>query len=267
MAWTLIIPVVVAAQPMTIATPGLRVSGLDQALASFHTEHLATQLATRQMKLITPRDIEAVLGLERQRQLLGCGDLATSCLAELGAALGADAVLTGDEFRVGSAVQVNLKVLRATNSDVLAVFSERAPSVDAVADVLTRAAERFAEEVPAKLGRAVAAKPKGRPWVWGVLIGGGVVTGAGVLGLVVANVQAGRLRAGAPALTFREREQVVSAGKTAETLGWVGVAVGSAALATSLILAFVPGASADAVTLMIAPTPSSATVMLSVMWP
>ena len=43
--------------------------------------------------MITPSDIGAALGVERQRELIGCSD--TGCLAEIGAALGVDYIVHG----------------------------------------------------------------------------------------------------------------------------------------------------------------------------
>lgn len=59
------------------------------------SEVLATHLREHGLKVMTGRDIGAVLGLERQKQLLGCMDDSTSCSAELAGALGVGALVVG----------------------------------------------------------------------------------------------------------------------------------------------------------------------------
>ncbi|MBS2029218.1 MAG: hypothetical protein JST54_15050 [Deltaproteobacteria bacterium] len=56
-------------------------------------ETLGARLRELGLTVLSPADIEATLGVDRQRQLLGCG--ASSCLAELGAALGVDYIVRG----------------------------------------------------------------------------------------------------------------------------------------------------------------------------
>ena len=54
-------------------------------------------------QVISQQDIATMLGLERQKQLMGCADDSTSCLAELSGALGARFVMSGTLTRLGLA--------------------------------------------------------------------------------------------------------------------------------------------------------------------
>jgi hypothetical protein len=55
---------------------------------------LAKDLRDLGFQVITPTDIGAALGLERQKQILGCTE--SSCLAEIGGAMGADYIVHGE---------------------------------------------------------------------------------------------------------------------------------------------------------------------------
>src|SRR4051794_4567099 len=96
------------AAPIRVAAPGFATVGIAPELANVYVERFATVLAsTGTVKVTTSRDIAQVIGLERQRQLLGCAD-ETSCLAELAGGLGVDAVLSGSLARTGSYITVTL---------------------------------------------------------------------------------------------------------------------------------------------------------------
>ena len=53
-------------------------------------------------------DNGSMLGIERQKQLVGCGEDSSSCMAELSGALNARYVLGGSVSRFGDALQLNL---------------------------------------------------------------------------------------------------------------------------------------------------------------
>ncbi len=111
--------VIVAATPVKVATTSWTVSGVDQPVGAAMLDRFATQLgATGAVKVTTRNDIEQALGLERQRQLLGCSD--GGCLAELAGALGVDAVLTGSVVRVGKQLTVTLRAVAASSGQEIA---------------------------------------------------------------------------------------------------------------------------------------------------
>src|SRR5690348_11914731 len=110
--WSVALVLVLAA-PLKVAVPGIRVVGMDEKRASFFNEHLAQQLADRGLITVTPEEIGALIGIERQRQLLACSD--TNCTAELAGALGVDLLVTGTAARIGSVVQLDLKAIDSHN--------------------------------------------------------------------------------------------------------------------------------------------------------
>ncbi|MDQ3266258.1 MAG: hypothetical protein M3Y59_21860 [Myxococcota bacterium] len=80
-----------ASAGVKVAAPGLTATGVDPRIAAFFSEHLAQQLAHRGLGVTTAAEISTLLGLERQKQLLGCAD----CQVELGNALGVQGMVQG----------------------------------------------------------------------------------------------------------------------------------------------------------------------------
>jgi hypothetical protein len=101
------------AEPITIATPGLNVSGLERGTADALVQRLAAGLKGRGVSMTTPADVAVVLGLERQRQLLGCSSDSSNCAMELAAALNARVLLGGSIARVGAGYAVHTAWSRA----------------------------------------------------------------------------------------------------------------------------------------------------------
>lgn len=134
----------------TVASTDWASSGLDAALASTLESRFLDLLSTGGIKVTSSKDVAAFLGLERQKQLLGCS--ATSCTAELAGALGVDAILFASVVRAGSGYTVSLRVTSATNAQSIASMSGRAPTVDALQDWLDAAATKLARQLRANAG-------------------------------------------------------------------------------------------------------------------
>jgi len=99
--------------------------GLDPRAAGTLTTVLTADAARVGFDVISQADITAMLAFQKQRQMLGCTD--DGCLAELGGALGADFVLSGEAAVVGSRNHVSLVMVDAKKAKVLgrnAGFSE-----------------------------------------------------------------------------------------------------------------------------------------------
>jgi hypothetical protein len=162
---------------------------MEADLVAFHSEHLAQQLKVAGFDVVTNKEIAVLLGMERQKQLLGCSE--GSCIAEMASALGADAVVLGDIAKVGDERQINLKVISSANGKTLATYTDRVGSDDAIVDSLTRAAAHLTYEVCAALGRPVPTgvanlqvkNPLKRAGF--VTLGAGIVVGAVGAGLLI----------------------------------------------------------------------------------
>jgi hypothetical protein len=141
-------------QPIRMAVMQFSGPGMEASEADLYSEHVATQLAGRGFQVSTAKQIAAVLGLERQKQLVGCSDSASSCFAELANALGVDGILVGEIGRLDETThQVSLKVVDSVTGRLLASSSARAAGRAAVMDELTWGSRRIANGMAARMKR------------------------------------------------------------------------------------------------------------------
>lgn len=184
------------------------------------SEHLATQLIAQGLRVSTPRDISAVLGLERQKQLLGCGD--DSCIAEIAGALGVSDVVNGELARVDDGFRLLVKVISAANgrprfarSVALKTEGEVFEALDAWALIIA------GREAPKQATRTLA------PVVPMAVGGAALAVGAGFL--ISAGISWGSLqRRGDVALSLSDAQLARVNGERDQWLG-VGLAGGGAA--------------------------------------
>jgi hypothetical protein len=159
MSTVLVVAVLAATAPVKVASPGLSGVGVSQELLTFVTEHLSQQLTFEGLEVFPPANIAAVLGLERQKELLGCGD--ASCMAELASALGVDAILVGNLAKLGEVYQLDARLVSATDGKVVALFSKRVQTDTQLLDAMHEAAVLMAPQLATKLGRTIT--PVARP--------------------------------------------------------------------------------------------------------
>jgi len=161
-----------AAQPqLKLAVPGLTGVGVDEKTASFFAEHLAQQLAYEGAKVSTPRQIEAMVGFDRQKQLLGCSGGSDSCASEIGNALGVDGLVIGDVAHLaGGRFQVNVKLLSAVTGDVVGLDARGADTEQEVLEVLRASAHALSAQAAKALARSlspIARSSEGfQKWWW-----------------------------------------------------------------------------------------------------
>lgn len=245
-------------KPPNVAVTTFSVVDLSAERAEFYTEHFADRLADQGVRVVTPREISTLLGLERQRALLGCqDDAASSCLIEMANALGVDGMVLGTVAKVGTEYQVNVKIIASDNGRRLAVHSAKVGGEGAIVDALTQAALSMAAQLNASLGRAPATGGA-RSWWWLPASIGALALAGGTVGLVVAENSRARL-ASNEQLGTATAMQVLESGKTARTLGWVGIGVGAIAIGTAVGLLVAGGPSAS-VTPVATVTPDGASI-------
>jgi TolB-like protein len=174
--------------------------GLDPRSAGTLTTVLSADAARVGFDVISQSDIAAMLAFQKQRQMLGCAD--DGCLAELGGALGADFVLSGEAAVVGSRNHVSLVLV---DSKRAAVVARSAGFSEAGADQLAIAAlARFRALVKQVRPDLAAAAPAiespdarrlhaRRTAAWWTLGAGGVVLAGGAAVGLVARSQANDL--------------------------------------------------------------------------
>ena len=247
------------AAPVKVAVPGFTIVGMDMALGDAWADSFVTRLgADTDFKLISSKDIAAVLGLERQKELLGCGEAQTSCLAELAGALGVDAILSGTFAQSGTSITATLRVLKSSDGSQIAASTSRLKDGEALQDWLeVQAGElggkmRVAFGLPARAGAAVAATTGSTPTststvsstsssgggssivrlVPGILGAAALITGGVLFGL--SKGSASRLQSPEP-LTSQQISELKSGGRTFEGAG-VGLMIGGGvAIAASVV--------------------------------
>jgi hypothetical protein len=206
---------------------------VDRGLASFFSAEFARALRLNEVPVVTSDEVASILGKERQRAMLGCADSqSSSCLAELGSALGCDATLVVNLAQLDGTYRANLKVLSSRDGSTLTETVVESDSPKGFVRELEGAAERLAAGLSHK-----ATSLRARAWV--PAVAGVVVAAAGVVCLTQANGRARALDAelAAQGAVTDRATTLATEGKTFQTLGWVGAGVGAAALVGAAAMA------------------------------
>ncbi len=139
-----------------VVVMNLQTSAATAELAPPLTEALAHRLAVSKLKIFTQGDIAAVIGLERQKSFLGCGE--TGCLTEIGDAMGARYVVSGRVDKLGGRFMLTATLWDGQKTEVAA----RARRETGDEAELTASTEQLADELLPALGVA-APPPKVEP--------------------------------------------------------------------------------------------------------
>ena len=164
-----------SARPKMVVLNLQAAGGTEQGVAEAFTETLAVEAGHIGTFAVTSqKDMQTVLGVERQRELLGCGGQATSCMSELADALGARFVLSGSLTRLGEAWQLNLQMVDSRTAQPVGRSTRIATSL-----------EVLRAQLPFALAEATATPPPARPSrvlpITLISVGGAAVVGSGVL--------------------------------------------------------------------------------------
>ncbi len=103
------------------------VQGVSPGSATILTAIVVDDAARGGYDVISQADVSAMIGFEKQKQMLGCGE-DSSCLAEIGGALGVDFVLSGQVGQIGSRFHLSFQLLDSRKGKVVArtaKFSDR----------------------------------------------------------------------------------------------------------------------------------------------
>lgn len=107
------------------------------------SEQVLTELGhDERLEVIGTSDVQAILGIERQKQLLGCTDVANSCLIEISSALGAPWLVSGSLAKLGKAMRMDLKLIRSRDGKVVfrdgRTFKDESDVFEAVSALVTK---------------------------------------------------------------------------------------------------------------------------------
>ncbi len=228
----MVLTAVLAADKPKLAVLDVQAVGVEPEKAVALGDAITQELSRRGFfEVISSNDIRTLLGVERQKQLLGCGD--TNCTAELSGAIGARFVLQSSLTRLGDSLQLSVQMLDSAKAQTVARSVRLAHDVQQLAAVLPWAlAEATATPLP-------PAPSKVLPWTF---IGLGAVAFAG--GGIVAIDGFSRERAlradlkettgvFKPLDVYREEVEVIARNKTA---GLLVAATGAALIGVGIFL-------------------------------
>ncbi|MFL5319399.1 MAG: hypothetical protein ACJ790_07060 [Myxococcaceae bacterium] len=223
-----------------LAAPGVSFVNLDDKTGSFYLDYFAQQVALNPWMSVTTRaQVEAVIGMERQKQLLGCGDQSAECTAELAGALGVDLLIVGSLGKVGSGFLVNLTVVSAKDAQAVFVMSNRVKDEDALLDYLGAQAKALSEKykpaaakaapvetpVVAETGVVGPARPKA--WIVPTTLGALALAGAATT-YAMANGHKTALTNGT--FTFGSYDDVAAYRRQGQNLNAIALGLGASAV-------------------------------------
>ena len=197
-------------------------------------------------------EIRAMIGLEHEKSLLGCSD--SSCLAEIGGALGAERLVLGTLSRFGDNYVLDLKLLDSRSAKVLAEGSAQFQEEGALPAAVAQSVESLFPG--AKPSAPVAADTSERPELtaapetqgrshalaWTLWAGGAVAAGFAVYGAVRDVGFQGTLNqisSGSPVATYNAALGNAWRGQ-ANAQNWqvAALALGAVAVAAGVVGAF-----------------------------
>jgi hypothetical protein len=122
----------------SIAVLDVQAPGLDATLLPSLTELVSSEVnKSDQYRVISSRDIQTLLGFEKQKELVGCDD--ATCITELVGALGVDQVIATQIGTLRDLFIVNLKLVNVRTAAVESRVSDTVRGEEALIDSLRTA--------------------------------------------------------------------------------------------------------------------------------
>ncbi|MFZ5445685.1 MAG: hypothetical protein ACOZQL_37175 [Myxococcota bacterium] len=194
------------------------------------SEQLLTELQrTGRFEAMGTSDLQVLLGMERQKAILGCSpDGESACLAEISAALGAPWVVSGSLAQFGKVTRLDLKLISAKSGKAVfrdgASFSEESALFSQVSDIVQRmVASLEPQHQPTAPAGAVV-----------TTISGGVLTLGGAALLVVGGLGRASTTENLATLQYSEAKAQLSRANTFLLIGGLTAGVGVAALVSGV---------------------------------
>lgn len=127
-----------------IAVMDLGGFGMEEGQRALLSEVALTSAGgSSKVETIGKSDIAAMLGFEKQKQMMGCGD-DFSCIAEVGGALGVEYMITGSVGAIGELHRVDVKLVEVRKARVAARAGE---TVSGGVEELVAAVQRSVRQV------------------------------------------------------------------------------------------------------------------------
>jgi hypothetical protein len=233
------------------------------------------------IKVVAGADLSALIGFDKQKQMLGCSD--SSCLAEIGGALGVDYLLSTEVSEVGGVWLLSTTLLDIGKANSLKRVSKKA---DKVRDLVELAQQATSEALgalglPGPTGAKVEPKPDEKPaaatsatataqssmtttrkaGIGLAVAGGALLVGGGVCGILALGKYNEAKATSDPAVFASAK----STGAPQALIADVLYGVGAAAAIAGIVLAVVGGNSGASAspTATLAPVNGGAAVVVS----
>lgn len=240
----------------------LAAQGVSPAQAAALTDAVVAVLAKRGLfDIVGQRDLQATLGMQRQRDLLGvCESHPEQCARDFASALSAPIVLSGQLSRVGAAFQLTLQMTDTLKAQPVARSTRFAPSLEALqALVPYAAAEATGSPLPPPPSRVLP--------VTLLSVGGATVLSGGVVALLAFTKQSTLNEELCPTavaadgsctgVNLRPRAYYVEQEQLVQRQSWLGAGLalaGGVLMAAGLWLMPPPQASPGGFALLVRPT-------------
>ncbi len=209
----LVATLVLAAGPLTLATPGFTCIGVDPAACAEKVERFVRLIGVEGVFLTAPAQVKEQLGVEGLAQLLAC-DEDRECVARFGVLLKVDGVLVGTLQYSDGAWFLSARVVRSRDASAwVSASTDKMRTETAAQAWLDSTARDFADHLLASLGT-----PAGVRWT------------PGIVGLALAGVGAGLYLSGKG---DEAKAPDVAQGK--ETFGAVMMGLGGVGLVWSIV--------------------------------
>lgn len=243
--WPLVLSAALGATP-SIAAPGFTCARLEPTLCDAYLEHFVANLTARGLKVTTKNDMAEIIGVERQKQLLGCSATSGSCLAELAGALGVSSILSGTIARTESGYLSTLKVIDASNGATKWSATTRVDTEKELFGFFDAEAGTLVSTIAPDAKPVRGGVPTIVKWIPG-LVGAALVSfGAGMLGVSAGEAQILKEQIAHPrALTdvlvapdYTVEDELLRAsedGRVAQLVGWISIGVGASAIVSSFL--------------------------------
>ena len=120
------------------------------------------------LKVISARDVVTMLGLERQKQLIGaCTNDSSGCVSDLAGALGADLVFATSIGKAGDAYVVSARLFEGRESRVVGRGTLQAENANALLAAVWKASQQalvdYTKSLPAKQSQRWSSRPPQEP--------------------------------------------------------------------------------------------------------
>ena len=202
-----------------------------QVVAAF-TEALTNLISKAgYFDVASSRDVAALLGVERQKELLGCSEGAGTCMAEVSGALGARFIMSGSLVKLGDVWQLTLTTLDSQKSQPIGRATRIASDLAALqAQLPWSVAEATATPAPEPTSKVLP--------VTILAVGGAAIVVGAVLGLQALSTEAtvqGELSAAQLDRLDHYQQQQASVG-TLKTASLITLITGAAVVGLGVVL-------------------------------